>query len=466
MSSEAMPLQGKLTDESGFALLESIVAAALLAVMVVAVFTTFDTVNRVSGQSKARATAASIAQREQEYMRTLPLSQLSTIADKVAPTTSTETIDNITYTITRSAKWLSDTTQATSCTSDPNRPGDYLKIVSTVSAPAASGIKPVRLSSVVSPPPGSFGPKQGSLAVTVLKADGTGQPNVSVTLANATASTSRTTDTQGCAFFGYQQVGAYTLVPFAVGMVDSNGRTNPPPQPVNIAPETISTASLQYDFAGKRNVVFKTQALDANTGLLTTNYVNTKARVVTFEPPGSTASTRTFGDGTTPVDTIVADKLFPFTSNYSVYAGNCPGAKPAPSVVALAPRPAAPAAELATGTADIQVLMPALAFTPVLPAGLSTTPVSGASVILTPKSTGCAGPFQLGGPGALTNGKGLLAGAGTTAVPFGTYDYCVQDATKHTVKGTVTVDGTKAIGAPVTLGRLSSTTTATCPTPS
>jgi|1186.fasta_scaffold01929_3 Tfp pilus assembly protein PilE len=459
-----MRRQGHLTDESGFALLEAIVAAALLGVMVIAVFTTFDTVNRVSGQTKARATAASIAQREQEYMRVLPVSQLSTIADKTTPTTSTETIDNIKYTITRSAQWMSDTTQSASCTADPNRPGDYLKIVSTVSAPAAAGVKPVRLSSVVSPPAGSFGPGQGSLAVTVLKANGNGQPNVAVTLSNGV---SRTTDSKGCAFFGYQKVGAYTVVPFAVGMVDPNGATNPV-QPVNITPETISTASMQYDVAGTRNVVFKTQALDATTGALTTSIVDAKARIITVAPPGSTATARTFGDGTTRVDKIVADKLFPFTSNYTIYAGTpaCTTNNPSPGVAALAPRPAAPAAELATGTADVQVLMPALAFTPVLPSGTSTTPVSGASIILTPKGTGCAGAFQLGGAGAVTNSKGLLAGAGTTAVPFGTYDYCVKDAGNHTVKGTVTVDSTKAAGAAVTLAPLSSTTTATCPTPS
>jgi type II secretory pathway pseudopilin PulG len=457
--------QGKLSDESGFALLETVVAAALLAVMVIAVFTTFDTVNRVSGQSKMRAVAASLAQREQEALRTLPVAQLSTMADELTPRTSAEQIDNVKYTISRQAQWLSDATQATSCTADSTRPGDYVKIVSTVTPSPSMGVKPVRLASVVAPPAGSFGPGQGSLAVTVQKADGTGQPNVSVTLAGQGVSLARTTDKNGCVFFGYQAVGGYNVSFSGTGMVDQTGDPNPV-KATNISAEAMSTLGLQYDGAGTRNVVFKTQALDATTGALTTTIVPTKARIVRFAPPGS-APMRTFGDGITRVDKIVASNLFPYTTNYSVYAGDCDGAKPSPSVPALPPRPAAPAAEPASGAADVQVLMPALAFTPVLPASGSPA-VTGASIVLTPKSTGCAGAFQLGGTGAVTNNKGLLA-SGTTAVPFGTYDYCVKDATNppyHTVKGTVTVDNTKAAGAAVPLGPLSSTTTATCPTPS
>src|SRR5690349_9135723 len=154
----------RLRDEDGFALLEVIVAAALLAVMVVAVFTTFDVANRVSGQEKARAVAASLAQREQEFMRSLPASKLADIADQGTQALPAEQVDNVSYTITRSAQWLARGSQSKSCASTSDS-ADYMKIVSTVSAPASTGIKPVTLTSVVAPPAGSFGANQGSLAV-------------------------------------------------------------------------------------------------------------------------------------------------------------------------------------------------------------------------------------------------------------------------------------------------------------
>ena len=79
-----MPAPPRHQQEDGFALLETIVAAALLAVMVIAVFTTFDVANKVSGEEKARAVAASIAQREIEFMRSLPFAQLSALEEKLA----------------------------------------------------------------------------------------------------------------------------------------------------------------------------------------------------------------------------------------------------------------------------------------------------------------------------------------------------------------------------------------------
>jgi type II secretory pathway pseudopilin PulG len=418
-----MPVSRQLRDEDGFALLEVIVSAALLAVMVVAVFTTFDVANRVSGQEKARAVAASLAQREQELMRSMPAATLATIANQGTQAPQTKTVDNVDYMITRRAEWLARGGDATSCKANKNA-ADYMKVVSSVSAPASTGIKPVTLTSVIAPPAGSFGPDQGSLAIIVQNAAATAQPGVNVTLTAPGVTAVRTTDATGCAFFGEQKTGDYTVTLSAVGMVDPSG-TPTPTKVETIAPEATTTDTFSYDTAATRTAHFKTQKVDA-TGTIVNTLVDAKWTSVTFAPSG-TAVPLKFPKvaTTTPQTTIDGTGLFPFTSAYALYAGNCTGARPA-DAPALSPRPAVPTAALATDPGDAIVLMPVVNVTVKSNGG---TAVSGAKIYLTAKSGDCAGTtYQLGGTTATTDATGRLAASGAGAMPFGTYDLCVVDA--------------------------------------
>ena len=136
-----MPAPPRHQNEDGFALLEVIISAALLAVMVIAVFTTFDVANKVSGEEKARAVAASIAQREIEFMRSLPFAQLSTLEEKGTEARPDEQVDNVTYTVTRRASWIPRGTATTSCTAAGTP--DRMKVTSTVTAPASTVISSV-----------------------------------------------------------------------------------------------------------------------------------------------------------------------------------------------------------------------------------------------------------------------------------------------------------------------------------
>jgi type II secretory pathway pseudopilin PulG len=417
----------QLNEEDGFALLEVIVAAALLAVMIVAVFTTFDVANHVSGQQKARAVAASLAQREQEYLRSLPAYALAQIED-TPPAPKPETVDKVQFTIARSVVRLPRNSETVSC--QATAATDYMKVVSRVSAPASVGIKPVTLTSVVTPPAGSFDAKHGNLAVTVLNAAGGRQPNVNVTLSAPGVSTTRVTDAQGCAFFGQQVSGDYTVGLSAVGLVDPNW-LSAPTKAVKISPEATSTESIQYDVARTRSFVFQTQRIDATSGAIKNEMVAAKARKIMVAPPGSASTPKAFG-GTTPQPKIDATGLFPFTSSYAVYAGDCTGARPA-DAVALAPRPAVPASALATATGDVAVLMPAVNLTV---NDNANQPVSGASIYLTARTAGCSGTFQLG-DNATTDAKGRLSTDGAVAAPFGAYDYCVRALDGRTAKGFV-----------------------------
>ena len=411
-----MPSHRQLSEEHGFALLEALVSAALLAVMLIAVMTTFDVTNTIAGKNKARATAASLAQQDQDRMRAQPIRVLSATAG--VERTEDFQIDKVKYTVKSKAVWLNDNTQSTSCTAT-DAAQDYLEVTSTVSATVA-GLKPVTVRSVISPPAGSFGAGQGSLAVKVLDASGGPQAGATVAL-TGTGSATRTTDSTGCAFFGYLATGAYTATVSGLGMVDPDG--NPArTKAENVASQAVSTDSFQLDVAKTVRARFVTQKLDASGNLPTPGatgaYVASSARWVSFAH-GSLTSTRKFGSASTAAATIDGTSLFPFTSPYAIFAGDCPGARPA-ATPALGARPEAPANRLASLQGTVDVLAPAISLT-VTKDG--TTPLKDAVVRLTAKATGCAGTFTLGGANAKTQDNGRVVDPGA---PFGTYSWCVQ----------------------------------------
>jgi len=450
-----MPAPPRHQNEDGFALLEVIISAALLAVMVIAVFTTFDVANKVSGEEKARAVAASIAQREIEFMRSLPFAQLSTLEEKGTEARPDEQVYNVTYTVTRRASWIPRGTATTSCTAAGTP--DRMKVTSTVTAPASTGISPVSLTSVVAPTAGSFGADQGSLAVTVQNASGGAQPNVNVTLQSATVQTSRTTDATGCAFFAEYPTGDYNVILSAPGMVDTKGDTAPS-YPATITSETVSSATYQYDVAGTRTIKFVTHKLDASGNILNTAFVAAKARNVMLENSSMSPPRRMFGDGTLQTS-IQATNLFPFTGAYAVYAGDCSGALPATAAVSGL-RPAVPTSANATDTTDVTVLMPSVNFTVRNAAG--TAAVAGARIMLTARNGTCSGTVQEGGT-LTTDSTGRLPGDGATAMPFGTYDYCITDGTK---KATGLVSSGTGITSLLPTGvakTVQLSTTGTCP---
>jgi Tfp pilus assembly protein PilV len=426
-----------LRDESGFALLEVLVSGALLAVMVLAIFTTFDVSNRVTQKDRARAVAASLAQADQERLRVLTLGQLNAFANQGPQAAGTKTVNGTTYTTTSRADWLADADQTTSCTSN-GAAADYVKIVSTVTAPPSTGIRPVTLTSVVTPPVGAFNANQGSLAVSVLGANGLGKAGVAVTL-SGTASATRTTDATGCAFFGYMPAGAYSLGISAVGHV-TDGLLASPSVGVTIAPETVSTKSFKYDVADDIAVSFDTQAVKSDGSidkdalgvpkLETSTNSTLRGRQVTFSHSSLTVPAKVFGSST-PVQTLTANGLFPFTTGYGVYAGNCDGAKPTPTQTVLA---------TPTGPPSIVVRMPRIVARVQSSAGAS---LSGQTVKVTPKGTGCAATqATLGGGSATTNSSGRVS----EPLPYGPYELCVRQTDRGTKVNVVNAtDGLEAI---------------------
>ena len=235
-----------LADERGSMLIEVLVSAVLVAVIGVALFGALNSAAQVSGKSKTRAGAAAVAQDDQERMRAMPVATLNNFREHRDPVV----MGKIAYVVDSRAEWIADSKGATDCTAN-GAAADYLKITSAVSAKNIP-LKPIVVTSTVTPAPGTFTSDEGSLAVAVVGADGTGRAGVNVSI-NGPASDVQLTDANGCAFFGYEPVGDYNVTAGASGYVDANGNANATGTS-SVGSQTVATLSLTYDQAGQATV--------------------------------------------------------------------------------------------------------------------------------------------------------------------------------------------------------------------
>jgi type II secretory pathway pseudopilin PulG len=412
------------SEERGSFLIETIVAAALVAVIAVAMLSAFDGANKASGRTKMRAIAASLAQTDQERMRSMPVSMLSGLLQS-----QVKLVNGVKYNVDSGAEWLADDTNNTDCTANGNA-GDYMEITSTVSSPSQPTMRPVVVKSIVTPAPGTLGVNQGSLAVTIVDRRGKGVQGLTVNITGP-ISASDTTDANGCAFFGYEPVGNYDVQTSRSGWVDLMGRPYAKTT-ASIASQQVSTKSLSYDQAGSAAVTFVTDATDYPSTTINRSNVVGKARRIRvthnlMEPPyvrdgAAPLGTAKWGDGNDNAE-IDATDLFPFgdmtvtpqlTSPYGVYAGDCDAANPNSQT----PAQTVDQVQIEPGKATpVTVKMPALNIH--VTQGGASNPLAGADVKVTSAIAGCGGPWTY-----KTNSAGNLDFPG---LPYGSYNVCVDD---------------------------------------
>jgi Tfp pilus assembly protein PilV len=414
-----------LRGERGSFLIETLVGAVLVAVIAVAMLSAFDGASQASGRTKIRAIAGSLAQTDQERMRSMPVSMLNNLRQS-----QVKLVNGVRYNVDSRADWVADSSSTTDCSAN-GAAADYMEITSTVASPTQPALRPVVVQSLVTPAPGTLGTNQGSIAVTVVNRQGKGVPDLTVAIAGP-SNASDVTDENGCAFFGYEPIGNYTVTTSRAGWVDVMGRGTAT-KAATIASQQVSTVSLQYDQAGAAKVSFATHATDYATPTTTTPRdvqppdpaaVATRIRLShnLMDPPyvrdgPVPVGSSPWGDGN-PHTEIVADSLFPFgdypatTSPYGVYAGNCDAADPAKQAVAQTVDPV----QIQPGaTTPVTIWLPALN----VHVTQSGNPLAGADVKITTLNPPCSGTWTL-----KTNAAGNLDFPG---VPYGSYTVCADD---------------------------------------
>jgi hypothetical protein len=188
---------------------------------------------------------------------------------------------------------------------------------------------------------------------------------------------------------------------------------------------------VQYDIPGTVEMDFKYRVGASN------EFKASNQRSIAVFHSGTGQSSPTFvSAGSTPVAAIKSGSLFPFTSNYAVYAGSCTENNPNPTSSPTAPGAAAVTGMGVTPGANLKGSIQ-------LPAFNLLVKKSGAAVAAKVKITGtCSFSREYT---TTTSAAGVLFDAG---LPWGVYTVCVQTGTstivRKTLSGTVAVQNLAA----------------------
>jgi type II secretory pathway pseudopilin PulG len=338
-----------LRKAEGFTLIEVMASALMVGLVAIATFNGFSAIDRTTADQRSHNQAAVLAAESQEQLRSDAAATLDQL--QIAPHSYTQSVNNQTYTITQSDRWVNDNSQTTGCSatskeSNTNQNGSYLRITSSVTWPQlnAAGRPPVSQSSIITPPDGS------GLEVDVTNG---GTPLQAVGGATAIAnSTQLTTGESGCVIFGAIPATTVAVEVKKLGDVMENGAYRKVTKELQITPNvtthypvTLAPAgSITATFTHEGKTVYNEKAVTGDTFVVGNNNMNElpdyevgSAAEFEWEKTGEKAGAYRALTGTyaTTASTFINSSyyptggLFPFESAWRVYPGDCPGNEPA-----------------------------------------------------------------------------------------------------------------------------------------
>jgi len=282
-------------------MVEVLISSVIVALIVIATLTGLDFANKTTSLDRQRAQADQLAQQNEDELRSEPVSKLSEISR-----TKTVTENGTVFTITTTASYKANATETKSCSSTTPS-ADYIQTVSKVTWPALGSGRPVVESGLISPPAGT------ALIVQVtnpaLPVEG------ALVQVTGPMTVSAETSADGCAILALLP-GEYSISVSKPGFVDPNGFANSSLDIADIHSAYLiaeTTTKLDYDFglAGALNVHFSEEGSPTEGDSF-----------VAFNPGQS--APRPFGTLNTYHSVISSEAtMFPFTSEYTVYAGDC-----------------------------------------------------------------------------------------------------------------------------------------------
>jgi Tfp pilus assembly protein PilV len=433
----------RLKEQSGFAMIEAVVAAVVLIIVSLGVLMGLDAAQRSSGREKARSVAAALTEQDQERLRSFRAVDLDNYDQ-----TRTVTVNKVIYSISSQADWIRDSTGGTqSCTNSLTQ-ADYMRVTSTTTSGLInSPIPPIKMSSLVAPPIGAFAANEGTLGVQVNDRDNVGLANVNVTITGPSPSTStitNPTNSTGCAIFAYVPTGIYTASVNQSGWVDKGGNTIATTGATVANGTTAVAPPISYDRPANVTASFDTENLAGAVVPATTTQVAASNSNVPSGPFSPVAGLRTVDPTGGAQASITMTGLYPFTDGYGLFGGGCPGADPTKYItnyytlnpsdfIDSDPGLTLPSVVLRLPSINLKVLYSGSPLPVLSPVRITATSVS----------TNCTEKFTFPAPATdLTTGYML-----TPALPFGDYNICV-DALKPgslTTRLTKTLSGTTVV---------------------
>ncbi|GAA0635526.1 hypothetical protein GCM10009547_44590 [Sporichthya brevicatena] len=247
--------------DRGFSVAEVVVAFGIFAIVGTTVSTGLVNVMHVTSDDRNRVRAASLASREIDIVRSAfnspAIGPKQVEAGEVlnpnplpgGTTGAPLVIDGVPFTVKRVAEWTQQGASNGPCDVDAgggNAPLAYLRVTAEVSWPNMGSTQPVKSSTLLTPPLGTFAQGTGHLRVTVVDQTGDRVEGRQVTLSGPGGTVSQTTADGGCSFFAGLPVGTYTASVSAPGGIDRNTWEPTSTQTVSVIANTIAQANLAY----------------------------------------------------------------------------------------------------------------------------------------------------------------------------------------------------------------------------
>lgn len=456
--------KSRSSSEAGFAMIEVVVSAAVLAIVALAVLSGIDGAQGSSAREKARAVAGALAEQDQERMRSMSVETL-----RAVPQMAPQTIDGATYTIKSEAQWVTDDTGGTPACGNSSNNAEYFHITTTVtSAIAGTKIPAIKIDSLVSPSV-AYAQAHGTIGAKIVDRNGNGLQGITVSGTGPTALTAQKTDQNGCVLWRSVAVGAYTIMLSQSGYCDELGNTNVS-RDQTVSANTVSFVTVRYDLCASAAVSVRTH-IPGQTFSTSATQVS-KARELTDVSSNGSLKTWTPTSGTS-ASSFTLTNLFPYpASPYGFFTGECQYQSPAKLGLTNYFTTTNPGASI---TADpTKPNQPVYVYQPPLNLRITrgqqnATPAAGAiDVYLTLKkpaafaSDTCTDevfkysvmdyPAANTGWGTTrpTNYQGYVSQSSTTydpGLPFGTYSICLYDRNRNYSNTTAAdYDNTSASG--------------------
>ncbi len=300
--------------ESGFGLIELIVAMTVFSVLVGGLVVSMGAGLALARSNRQRTVAANLASREIDAVRQAPFTTLT-----IGLTPTTVAVDGVSFSVNRNLEWVGNSATAGECDSTATAP-QVLRVTVDVSWTNMKYVQPVHTSTVLSPPVGAYDPNTGHVAVRVRDSDAMPLGGVPVRVQGTGIDrTLNTTDafaaSPGCAFFGFLPAGNYSVTLGAAGYVDRQGSTSPV-QSVGVNVGQVTSVGFDYDRAATL-----TLSLTSSLGGIPASGVSVSLGNTGYIPSG----VKVFSGAGTPRNLT---DLYPFNDGYDAWAGDCADADP------------------------------------------------------------------------------------------------------------------------------------------
>lgn len=320
----------------GFAMVELMISIIIFGILSAAVLTTLNFAIGLTRSDRNRVAASTLAARELEIVRrdfnsavagkgpgSIALNQVVNPTPLPLGTAGAPLIvDNVSYTLTREAQWTTAGTAAptSACDNGNTTQLTTMRVHVRVTWANMGATPPIVADTLLTPSRGIFPSTAGHIAVKVLDRSGAGVGNRTVSINGPSGSFTGKSAADGCALFPFLLAGTYTVSVNDAGYVDRQGATTPTVTATVVAAQ-IWKGNFDYDRAATINGTFVTT--DAAYPLPFSTDLTLALGNSGLLPSGSTSRPAP-PNGVTRI----ATNLWPYSSGYQLWAGDCLDADP------------------------------------------------------------------------------------------------------------------------------------------